>query len=86
MNRRDHTIEDTRRAIRLLRLAGFKLHLHWMPNLYGATPESDVQDYENLWTDVALRPDELKVYPCMLIEGTELYRLWQQGKYRPVHR
>lgn len=83
MNRRDHTIEDTRRAVRLLRLAGFKLHLHWMPNLYGATPESDVRDYENLWTDVALRPDELKVYPCMLIEGTELYRLWQDGKYRP---
>lgn len=83
MNRRDHTIEDTRRTVRLLRLAGFKLHLHWMPNLYGATPESDVRDYENLWSDVALRPDELKVYPCMLIEGTQLYRLWQEGKYRP---
>jgi elongator complex protein 3 len=83
INRRDHTIEDTRRAVRLLRLAGFKLHLHWMPNLYGATPESDVRDYANLWDDIALRPDELKVYPCMLIEGTELYRLWQQGEYRP---
>jgi len=67
----------------LLRLAGFKLHLHWMPNLYGATPEGDVRDYENLWTDVALRPDELKVYPCMLIEGTQLYELWKEGKYRP---
>lgn len=83
MNRRGHTIEDTRRAVRLLRLAGFKLHLHWMPNLYGATPESDVRDYENLWNDVALRPDELKVYPCMLIAGTDLYELWKEGKYRP---
>lgn len=83
LNRRDHTIEDTRRAVRLLRLAGFKLHLHWMPNLYGATPESDVRDYENLWNDVALRPDELKIYPCMLLEGTKLYELWQEGKYRP---
>jgi elongator complex protein 3 len=83
MNRRDHTVADTRRAVRLLRLAGFKLHLHWMPNLYGATPESDVSDYENLWNDNALRPDELKVYPCMLIEGTQLYELWKQGHYRP---
>lgn len=83
LNKRDHTIEDTRRAVRLLRLAGFKLHLHWMPNLYGATPEGDVRDYENLWNDVALRPDELKIYPCMLIEGTKLYELWQAGKYRP---
>jgi elongator complex protein 3 len=83
MNRRGHTLEDTRRAVRLLRLAGFKLHLHWMPNLYGATPESDVRDYQNLWNDVALRPDELKIYPCMLIEGTDLYTLWQEGKYHP---
>ncbi len=83
LNQRGHTVEDTRRAVRLLRLAGFKLHLHWMPNLYGATPASDVRDYENLWSDVALRPDELKIYPCMLLEGTKLYALWQEGKYRP---
>ncbi|MCG3141402.1 MAG: hypothetical protein HDKAJFGB_02683 [Anaerolineae bacterium] len=83
LNRRDHTVEDTRRAVRLLRLAGFKLHLHWMPNLYGATPESDVRDYENLWNDLALRPDELKIYPCMLIAGTKLYEIWQAGKYQP---
>lgn len=83
LNRRGHTIQDTRRAVRLLRLAGFKLHLHWMPNLYGATPEGDVRDYANLWDDPALRPDELKIYPCMLIQGTDLYELWQQGKYRP---
>lgn len=83
LNRRGHTMADTRRAVRLLRLAGFKLHLHWMPNLYGATPDSDVADFERLWSDVALRPDELKIYPCMLLEGTALYELWREGKYRP---
>jgi elongator complex protein 3 (tRNA carboxymethyluridine synthase) len=83
MNRRGHTVEDTRRAVRLLRLAGFKLHLHWMPNLLGATPESDREDFRRLWSDPALRPDELKIYPCMLIEGTELYSRWQRGEYRP---
>lgn len=83
LNRRGHTIADTRRAVRLLRLAGFKLHLHWMPNLYGATPEGDVGDYAALWDDPALRPDELKIYPCMLIEATGLYELWKSGRYRP---
>jgi elongator complex protein 3 len=83
LNRRGHTMADTRRALRLLRLAGFKLHLHWMPNLYGQTPESDVADFERLWSDPALNPDELKIYPCMLLEGTDLYSLWEQGKYRP---
>jgi elongator complex protein 3 (tRNA carboxymethyluridine synthase) len=83
MNRRGHTLLDTRRAVRLLRLAGFKLHLHWMPNLLGATPESDREDFRRLWDDPALRPDELKIYPCMLIEGTELYARWRQGDYHP---
>jgi elongator complex protein 3 len=82
-NRRGHTIADTRRAVRMLRLAGFKLHLHWMPNLLGATPESDLEDFRHLWADPALRPDELKIYPCSVIEGTELHRRWQQGEFRP---
>ena len=83
LNRRGHDVEATRRAVRLLRCAGFKLHLHWMPNLYGATPASDREDFARLWSDPALRPDELKIYPCSIIEGTELYQLWQAGKYRP---
>ncbi len=83
LNRRGHTIEDTRRAIRLLRLAGFKLHLHWMPNLLGATPESDRADFRHLWSDPGLCPDELKIYPCALLEGTDLYKYWERGEYRP---
>lgn len=83
LNHRGHTIQDTRRAVRLLRLAGFKLHLHWMPNLLGATPESDREDFGHLWSDPALCPDELKIYPCMLIEGTELYERWKRGEFRP---
>ncbi|MBI3733265.1 MAG: tRNA uridine(34) 5-carboxymethylaminomethyl modification radical SAM/GNAT enzyme Elp3 [Chloroflexi bacterium] len=82
-NRRGHTVEATRRAVRMLRLAGFKLHLHWMPNLLGATPESDREDFGRLWNDPALRPDELKIYPCSLITGTELYARWQAGEFRP---
>ena len=82
-NCRGHTVADTRRAVRLLRLAGFKLHLHWMPNLFGATPESDRVDFARLWDDPALRPDELKIYPCSLIEGTELYKRWEHRQYHP---
>ncbi len=83
LNRRGHDMTATRQAIGLLRAAGFKLHLHWMPNLLGATPEADRQDFARLWSDPALRPDELKIYPCSIIEGTELYRIWQGGGYRP---
>jgi elongator complex protein 3 len=54
-----------------------------MPNLLGATPESDRADFARLWSDTALRPDELKIYPCSIIEGTQLYDLWREGGYRP---
>lgn len=83
LNKRGETVSQIRRAMRLLRLAGFKIHAHWMPNLLGATPESDIADFGRLWSDVALRPDELKIYPCMLLENAELYDYWQRGQYRP---
>ena len=81
--RRGHGVTETRAAVRRLRCAGFKIVLHWMPNLPGATPASDLADFERLWDDPALRPDELKVYPCLLLEGTGLYRMWQEGQYQP---
>jgi elongator complex protein 3 len=83
LNRRGHTVDVTRAAVRRLRLAGFKIVLHWMPNLLGATPESDWTDFRRLWDDPALRPDELKIYPCLLLEETELYDAWQAGEYQP---
>jgi elongator complex protein 3 len=83
INKRGETVQDARDAIRLLRLAGFKIHAHWMPNLLGATPESDVEDFGRLWHDIALRPDELKIYPCMLLENAELYDYWLRGEYQP---
>ena len=83
LNRRDHTVETSRAALRLLRLAGFKLHLHWMPNLLGATPQSDLADFRRLWDDPAMRPDELKIYPTALLQNTDLYGYYQRGEYKP---
>jgi elongator complex protein 3 (tRNA carboxymethyluridine synthase) len=83
LNRRGHTVEQTRQAVKLLRAAGFKIHLHWMPNLLGATPESDLADFEKLWSDSGLRPDELKIYPCALVREAELVKWWERGEYRP---
>jgi elongator complex protein 3 len=83
LNKRGHTAADTRRAMRLLRLGGFKIVVHWMPNLLGATPESDLEDFERLWQDPAMRPDELKIYPTALLEDTELYQRWRRGEFEP---
>ena len=81
LNRRGHTVADTHRAVALLRAAGFKIVLHWMPNLLGATLESDRQDFARLWQ--GLNPDEIKIYPTQLLANTELYQYWQRGEYQP---
>ena len=83
LNRRGHDVDATRQAFRLLRLAGYKIHGHWMPNLLGATIESDIEDYGRLWSDPAIQPDELKIYPTMLLQNAELYEYWQRGEYKP---
>jgi elongator complex protein 3 len=82
-NRRGHGLAETRRAFALLRGAGFKLHVHWMANLLGATPESDRSDFPRLFEDEAFRPDEIKLYPCSLIETAELMGPWRRGEWRP---
>jgi elongator complex protein 3 len=83
LNRRGHDVQSTRDAFRLLRLSGFKIHGHWMANLLGATVASDIADFGRLWSDPAVRPDELKLYPCMLVPNAELYDYWLRGEYTP---
>jgi len=81
MNQRGHTVERTRQAVSLLRAAGFKIVLHWMPNLHGATPASDRQDFARLWQGFC--PDEIKIYPNQLLQNAELYEVWQRGEFQP---
>lgn len=81
LNRRGHTVADTHRAVALLRAAGFKIVLHWMPNLYGASLEADRADFDRLWQ--GLCPDEIKIYPNQLLANTELYAYWLRGEYQP---
>ncbi len=83
LNHRGHTAQDTLDATALLRAGGFKIVLHWMPNLLGATPETDREDFQRLWGEGAVCPDELKIYPCQLLEHTQLYEHWQRGDYHP---
>jgi elongator complex protein 3 (tRNA carboxymethyluridine synthase) len=81
LNQRGHSVAETHRATALLRAAGFKMVLHWMPNLLGATLDSDRADFARLWNDVC--PDEIKIYPTQLLRNAELYEYWQRGEYTP---
>ena len=75
-------VRDVRRAIKLLRLGGFKIHGHWMPNLYKATVDSDIADYKKLWR-ASFSLDELKIYPTSIVPNTYLYNLYKKKMYEP---
>jgi elongator complex protein 3 len=81
INKRGHDVECTHRAVSLLRAAGFKVVLHWMPNLLGATPDSDREDFARLWD--GLCPDEIKIYPNQLLANAELHEYWLRGEFHP---
>ena len=81
--RRGHTVADVVTATRLLREHAFKVHYHWMPGLPGSTPEKDLALSEQLFSDPRFRPDGLKIYPTMVVEGTELERWYLDGQYQP---
>ncbi|MFC2003007.1 elongator complex protein 3 [Chloroflexota bacterium] len=81
--RRGHTVEDVVNATTLLKEHGFKVHYHWMPGLPGLTPEKDLELSKQLFADTRFRPDGLKLYPTMVVAGTELERWYQNRRYRP---
>jgi len=83
VNHRGCDVAASRRALRLLRGAGFKLHVHWMPNLLGSSAAEDADDFDRLFDDPDFRPDELKLYPCSLIESAELMGNYERGEWRP---
>ena len=70
-------------AMALLRQFGFKSHVHFMVNLLGADPVSDIADYRRLVTDPAFLPDEVKLYPCCLVESAQLTDCYEAGCWRP---
>ena len=82
LNCRGHDVQATLDACALLRAAGFKIVLHWMPNLLGATPDSDRADFLKMWSG-GFCPDEIKIYPTQLLREAPLYAFWQEGRYQP---
>ena len=83
VNQRQMSVAQIKRAFSLIRLYGFKIHSHLMVNLLGATPEADKQDFKTFVTDPGFLPDEIKLYPCALVSGTQLVQKYREGAWQP---
>ncbi len=79
---RGHRLHDVVEAIQVVKDSGLKVTAHIMPNLF-SSPKEDIALFKQLYTDSRFKPDALKIYPCLLLEGTKLFKLWKQGEYIP---
>ncbi len=82
LTKRGHSAEQAKDAAELLRNYGFKTDFHLMPQLPGATPETDLAMLKTIFTDPGYRPDMIKIYPCSVVKGSELYDWFRAGKFK----
>jgi len=81
--KRGHKVKDVVDATRDLKNAGFKVGYHIMSGLPGSSFKKDLRLFKKLFSDERFKPDQLKLYPCQVIEGAELEKLYWEGKYKP---
>lgn len=79
--KRGHTYDDVKNASKLIKWYGFNLGHQMMVGL----PESTMLDELNTAKDLArLKPKIVRIYPVLVIKGTELEREYKNGIYEPL--
>lgn len=77
---RGHNVDDTRRAVKVLRDSGLNVGLQLMPGLPGDTRMTIITTADEA---ARLRPDFVRIYPVLVLKGTPLYRMYRSGLYAP---
>lgn len=80
---RDHTVADVVASTQILKDSGIKVGYHMMLGLPGCDPRRDLDAFRRIFADSDFKPDMLKIYPCLVTPGTELYEEWKRGEYKP---
>jgi elongator complex protein 3 len=79
---RGHTVAAVAESFELARDSGYKIVAHMMPDLPNVGAERDLLSFKELFESPRFRPDGLKIYPTLVIRGTQLYEMWKSGSYR----
>lgn len=80
---RGHKVQDVIQSTRDLKNAGFKLGYHVMPGLPFSNPEKDLELFKKIFEDEDFRPDQLKIYPCQIVEDSPLAKIYKKIGYEP---
>ncbi|MDQ7023151.1 MAG: tRNA uridine(34) 5-carboxymethylaminomethyl modification radical SAM/GNAT enzyme Elp3 [Candidatus Gracilibacteria bacterium] len=81
LNKRGHGNKESILATKMLKDAGFKVVAHMMPNLIGTNPDMDRKSMKEIFDNQLYRPDELKIYPMMVTDKSELTQIWKDGGF-----
>ena len=81
---RGHGVREIIESTRILKDSGFKVGYHIMPGLPGSNFDRDIEMIKEIFENPDYRPDMLKIYPTLVIEGTSLYKMWREGLYKPL--
>ena len=79
-NNRGHLSRDTREGAGRIKARGFRLGLQMMTGLRGDTPAGAVETARDF---VALGPDFVRIYPTVVLPGTDLANAYGRGEYLP---
>ena len=82
---RGHTVQDVLDATENLKNAGFKLGYHIMPGLPYSNMKKDLKLFKKIFENEDFRPDQLKIYPCQIVEGSPLVKMYKKIGYRPYN-
>lgn len=80
---RGHKVKDVIEATENLKDAGFKLGYHIMPGLPYSNPKKDLEMFKEIFDDERFRPDQLKIYPCQVVEDSPLAKTHKIIKFKP---
>jgi len=81
-NARDMTKESIAEATELMRSVGLKFVYHMMPNLPESNEKLDVQMFRDLYNTKDFHPDMLKIYPCVILKTSLLYKMFTKREYK----
>ena len=80
---RGHTVRHVVSATKALKDSAFKVLYHIMPGLPGSSKKKDIAFIKKLFQQERFRPDMLKIYPTLVLEGTALHKMIEEGGFTP---
>jgi len=80
-SKRGHSVADVENACAIIKDSGIKLGIQTMLGLPGDTFSKAL---DTAYKVVSIKPEMVRIYPALVLKGTELEELYQSGSYKPL--